>query len=366
MPHRPRRHKNMTDHDDSPATGHSLTLYLPGILHPTAGSDDSGASCRALETLFARAEQTEQASPLTPEDDLFALFGVHRDGATDLPVAAVTRMLDMGIIDNDWWLRADPVHLSLDRDRLVLMDATQLDITPGETSRLVAEIMEVYAADGWLLKAPHPERWYLKPARIPEMTTTPLSQVVGKDVSAFLPQGPDGTRWHTVMNEVQILLHASAVNSERERQGKLPINSLWFWGGGRLPRIKTPPWTRLWSGEPISLSLARLSATATESVPDGFDTWHRRASEPGQHLVVFAGADQASAHGNVARWREAMNRLEQNWMAPLLQALKAGKLSKATLITDAGLQFALDARQSRRWWRRRQPLHQYRHHAARK
>lgn len=365
MPQRPRQHNNMMDHHDSPTTGHSLTLYLPGILGPTAGRDDNGVPCRALETLLARAERTEHPYPLTPEDDLFALFDVHREGNTDLPVAAVTRMLDMGIIDNDWWLRADPVHLSVDRDRLVLADAAMLDITPDETSRLVAEIMEVYAADGWLLKAPHPERWYLKPARIPEITTTPLSQVTGKDVRAFLPRGTDGKRWHTTMNEVQILLHAAAVNSEREQQGKLPINSLWFWGGGRLPRVKTVPWARVWSEEPISLSLARLSATAAEDVPEGFDAWRRRADEPGEHLVVLADANQASTHGDGVRWCEAMNRLEQNWMAPLLQALKAGKLSKAMLITDNGLQFALDARQTRRWWRRRQPLHQYRRRASR-
>jgi len=364
MPHRPRQYKNMTDLHDSPTTGQSLTLYLPGILGPATSTGADAVPCRILETLLARAERTEHAYPLTPEDDLFILFDVHREGGADLPVAAVTRMLDMGIIDNDWWLRADPVHLGLDRDRLVLADASQLNITPNETSRLVAEIMEVYAADGWLLKAPHPERWYLKPARIPEMTTTPLSQVVGKDVRAFLPQGTDGKRWHTVMNEVQILLHASAVNSEREQQGKLPINSLWFWGGGRLPRIKTPPWARVWSEEPVSLSLARLSATATENVPEGFDAWRRRANEPGEHLVVLAETRDASVHADVARWREAMNRLEQNWMVPLLQALKAGKLSKAVLVTDIGLRFALDARRTRRWWRRRQPLHQYRPHAS--
>jgi hypothetical protein len=330
------------------------------MLSPPAGRDDDGASCRALETLLARAERTEHAYPQTPEDGLFALFGLQRGGDADLPVAAVTRMLDMGIVDNDWWLRADPVHLSLDQDRLVLASAAGLDITPDETNRLVAEIMEVYAADGWLLKAPHPERWYLKPARIPDMTTTPLSQVAGKDVRAFLPRGTDGKRWHTIMNEVQILLHAAAVNSERERQGKLPINSLWFWGGGRLPRIKTTTWARVWSGEPISLALARLSATAAEEVPEGFDAWRRRADAPGRHLVVLSEACRASAPGDNAGWREAMSRLEQNWMAPLLRALKAEKLSKAILITDTGLQFTLDARQARRWWRRRQPLRQYR------
>ena len=359
MPHRPRQYNDMTHHHDSPTTGHHLTLYLPGILRPPTGSDGDDVPCRALEILLARAERTEHAYPRTPEDGVFALFDLLPEDNSDPPVAAVTRMLDMGIIDNDWWLRADPVHLSLDRDRLVLADAAMLDITPDETNRLVAEIMEVFAADGWLLKASHPQRWYLKPSQVPDMTTTPLSQVIGKDVRAFLPQGTDGKRWHTTLNEVQILLHASPVNAEREQHGKLPINSLWFWGGGRLPRIKTVPWVQIWSQEPISLSLARLSDTATADIPEGFDAWRLQAGKLGEHLVVLADVQDASSRGDVARWREAMNRLEKNWMAPLLQALKAGELSKVMLITDTGLRFALDARQIRRWWRRRQPLRHY-------
>jgi len=350
----------MTDLHDSPSSGQSLTLYLRGILDPPAGDDADDTPNPNLEALLARAERMAQAHPLTPEDSVFALFDLYRDGNADLPVAAVTRMLDMGIIDNDWWLRADPVHLSLERDRLILAEADSLSITPDETSRLVAEIMEVFATDGWLLKAPRPERWYLKPARVPEITTTPLSQVVGKDVQAFLPRGADGKRWHTTMNEVQILLHAAAVNSEREQQGKLPINSLWFWGGGRLPRIKTASWTRVWSNEPIGLSLARLSGTETENVPDGFEAWHERAAMPGEYLVMLDAVYDANIHGDAARWHEAIDRLERNWMAPLRQALKAGQLARVTLVTDTGLRFTLDERQARRWWRRRHPLSRYR------
>jgi len=364
MRHRPRRYHNMTDLQYSPSSGQSLTLYVRRILDPPVGDDADDPPYPNLETLLARAERTEQAHPLTPEDSVFGLFDLYRDGNADLPVAAVTRALDMGIIDNDWWLRADPVHLSLERDRLVLAEANTLNITPDETGRLVSEIMEVFAADGWLLKAPCPERWYLKPARVPEITTTPLSQVVGKDVHAFLPRGADAKRWHTTMNEVQILLHAAAVNSEREQHGKPPINSLWFWGGGRLPRIKTASWSRVWSNEPISLSLARLSGTETENVPDGFEAWRDQTAMPGEYLVMLEAADNANMHGNAARWREAIDGLERIWIAPLWQALKAGQLARVTLVTDTGVRFTLDARQTRRWWRRRHPLSRYRRHPS--
>lgn len=349
----------MVQNPDKPATRTQLTLFLPGILDVSGSSDESAGSCRALETLLARAERQTLAVPAGYDEALFAQFGLQKEENADLPVAAVTRMVDMGVIDGDWWLRADPVHLALAHDRLVLADAPKLDITREEADRLVAEIMEVFTADGWLLKAPRPERWYLKPAQAPRITTTSLTQVIGRDIHPFLPRGPDGKTWHTTLNEIQILLHAASVNSERERHGKLPINSLWFWGGGHLPRITQAPWTRVWSDEPVSLSLARLSGTSRESMPQGFHDWYGRADTPGKHFIVLDKLHDAAIHENAALQNNLLQGLEENWIHPLLQALKTGDIASASLVTDTGMHFSITSRQARRWWRFRRPLAAY-------
>lgn len=345
----------MADIPDSPARQH-LTLYVPGLLSLQESDRARGSSWRALETLLSRAEVIDRGFPRGYEEGLFALFGLVRQENTDLPVAAVTRMIDMGVIDNDWWLRADPVHLSLERDRLVLADAQKLEVTPDEASRLVSEVMEVFTADGWLLKAPHPQRWYLKTMQAPNMTTSSLSQVVGHDVHGFLPRGPDGKAWHTTMNEIQILLHAATVNVEREKEGKLPINSLWFWGCGRLPRIKPVSWTRIWSHEPVSLSLAKLSGTAAADLPDDYAGWRQSAEKTGEHLVVLHEAHDASLYNDASRWQDAMQKLETGWMQPMLPDLKSGAIQRVTVMTDAGVSFTLTSPQARRWWRRRRTL----------
>lgn len=343
-----------------------LSLYIPGILSRCRGDRDSGdvppdMSWVALETLLSRAEPTSEPLPAGFEASQFSLFGIAKEENTDLPVAAVTRVLDLGVIDNGWWLRADPVHLSLERDSLVLADAGRLDVTPEEAGRLVAEIMEVFKADGWMLKAPRPDRWYLKPAHTQKITTTPLSEVVGRDIHPYLPQGPDGKAWHTTLNEIQILLHTATANVERERNGKLPINSLWFWGGGTLPRIKPVSWTQVWSAEPLSLALARLSGTSSENPPSGFEAWIQQATKSGNHLVVLDAVHDAVLSGDPQEWKATMNGIEQTWMAPLLAALKKGGLGSATLLTDAGLGFSITPRLVRRWWRRRRSLAKYIH-----
>jgi len=340
----------------------SLTLLIPGLFgfssDPTKAAGANGPVARALETLLGRAERP-QTSVVEYERQVFSLFGVVAPNDADLPVAAVTRALDLGVIDNGWWLRADPVHLRPERDRLILLDTQIVPITLEEANKLTAEIIESYAGHGWLLKSPRPGRWYLKPPRAARILTTPLPRVVGKDIHPYLPQGKDGKAWHTVLNEFQILLHTAKINTEREQRGELPFNSLWFWGGGRLPSISEVEWAELHSEEPISLALARLSETPSSARPIDFTDWQRQARRPGAHLAVLDQARGAVQYGQERDWAEFVERLDRDWMAPAFRALKAREISELTICADTGT-FRIGQREIRRWWRRRPPLASYR------
>lgn len=341
--------------------GKSLALLIPGLFGPRAVplQDDAaqGHALAALEILLARAERLTPPPPAPLEATIFSLFQIEAPPG-DLPVAAVTRVHDLGVIDNEWWIRADPVHLEAARDGLILSAGAALDITPHEAERLAAEIMESYAADGWRLKAPHPQRWYLKPPRAPDLRTTPLSEVTGRDIRSALPHGADGKLWHTRLNEIQILLHTARVNEEREQLGKRPINSLWFWGGGRLPPLKPCPWAQLWSEEPVSRALARLAGIPARAVPTGLDEWFSQALG-GAQLVVLDQVREAVLHEDIPAWREGLERLERRWFAPALAALKSGGLASLTLYSDCGQGMQLTRRRLRHWWRRRRALASY-------
>ncbi len=187
-----------------------VTLYVPGLF---AGP----AAPAMLLRLLARADQW----PGGPEGDaerLFAFFGIAPQAGQDLPVAAVTRVADMGVIDRDWWIRADPVYLEPGRDSLVMHAG--LGLTPEEAGQLLTELNESLAQDGWLLMAPRPERWYLKPPAAAAITTTPLAFANGRNLHPLLPQGRDRKTWHTRLNEIQILLHTSPVNVARAARGQ--------------------------------------------------------------------------------------------------------------------------------------------------
>ncbi|TDJ70995.1 MAG: hypothetical protein E2O38_09410 [Proteobacteria bacterium] len=341
-----------------------VSLVIPGLLGPKSSANGDGTSewppTPALELLLARADKQRVERSADFETMIFELFDIDVDAEHDLPVAAVTRALDLGVIDKGWWLRADPVHLRADRNRLILADNKVLGITQDEADGLVSEIMEVYAEDGWVLKAARPDRWYLKPTDVPKLNTVPLPAVIGRDINDCLPRGEDYKIWHTILNEVQILLHTAKTNVERERRGALPINSVWFWGGGRLPELKHTQWSHVWSGEPVSLALARLSQTLSKDVPDSAEDWLDSDNTPGQHLVVLDQGREAIEYGAVDEWHRFVATIENNWIAPLVAGLHDERMSSVSILLETGERFHLNAKATRRWWRRRRPLQRYR------
>src|SRR6185503_13696827 len=221
------------------------TLLIPHLFWPRATADavTSGLALPSLGRFLARA-RAERFSPVTLEAWLCQAFEVERQ--QDWPVAPLTAALDNAEPDNDYehaktdaayWLRADPVHIRVDRDRALLVDNALFDLTNEEAQAFAAALNHHFTGDGIVFRAAAPKRWYVKLARAPRLSTHELSAVAGKDVQPFLPAGADALEWHRVFNEVQMLLHAHAVNDAREARGDPPVNSVWLWGGGSRPAV---------------------------------------------------------------------------------------------------------------------------------
>jgi len=327
-----------------------VTILASGIWPPVPESE---LRLGGLELLLARGDFSHIA-PASLEALLFENLGAEVPSG-DLPVAAVTRVLDLGVVDQEWWIRADPVHLSAQRDALVLVPGALIDIRREEAESLCAELAASYATEGWLLRAPHPWRWYLRPPHIPDVQTTPLARVAGRDIHPWLPEGADARAWRTLLNEMQILLHTSRANGEREARGALPINSLWFWGGGRLPRVTTPVFDQVWADDTVARALCRLSGTVANAVPEGFEAW-RGLARPGRHLIVLDSVRSAMQRDAQAGWSVALAHLDKAWFVPFTAALRSRDMQELRLVTDHGLASLTTPGKLGRWWRRRRPL----------
>jgi hypothetical protein len=315
----------------------------------------SALSLPALETLLGRGE-AESFAPSDLEAALFALFGVELPPGGDLPVAAVTRVVDAGTREEGYWLRADPAHLVPNRDQLVLAAVGGLGISRDDAEHLAADINSRFGDAGWHLDAPVPDRWYLQLDDDPGIRTVPPSAAAGRDIRGLLPAGEHARHWHALINELQMVLHGSPVNAAREGRGEPAVNSLWLWGGGRLPRVPKGTWIKVWGNDPLAEGLARLSGTATAALPAKGDTWLASALDPGGHLAVLSGGLDAIRRGDLGRWLEFVQVLETDWFVPLLGALRSGELQTLSLLPLAGWNYSLGRRELRRWWRRRPPF----------
>lgn len=335
------------------------TLLVPGLLDLPVAERESAFSqvghLPELEWFFARA-QREDFSGASAEAALFSLYDVDVSAEVDLPVAAVAHVGETGIKETAWYLRADPAQLIPDRDQLVLMGPESLSLSQAEADQLVTELNAQFAEDGWTIDACTPTRWYLSQKNIPKLRTYSLAQVRGHSINDYLPKGSDGKQWQRLMNEVQMVLHSSEVNQQRQAVGQPPVSSLWFWGGGETPTIKHSRWSELCSNEPLSLGLAALSSTPRTHVPQDAATWLNTNISPGEHLLVLDELSRDWQCGDTAAWVESVRKLEQGWLAPLLDALRCKKINALTICTCNGSKYTLSRSGLRRWWRRKKSL----------
>lgn len=343
-----------------------LMLVVPGLLGPVIANGTrpikaarqlcEGLSLPAIERFFSRSTPI---SWLSHEPGLAAVlfdcFGVARE-ESDWPVAAVTRRLDGAGEDGRWWLRADPVHLRASMGGLTLLDSTALHVDAGEAEALTADINAQMDDPGFRLQALAPMRWYLGCDEAPQLVTRAPWEVSGSPIGEHLPRGDDAGRWRARINDVQMILHTSAVNRAREGRGEPAINSLWLWGGGGTPRVPAASWQGVWSDNALVAGLALLAQARADTLPRDAAAWLARAATPGDHLLVFSAAYEPVRRCDIEAWRSMVSGFEECWMAPLLEALLHGRVHSLRVRSAEGCDFRLQRGQLRRWWRRAKPF----------
>ncbi|MHB9117295.1 MAG: hypothetical protein ACYC2R_03345 [Burkholderiales bacterium] len=308
----------------------------------------SGLDLSALPWLLGRGACRPQAQQ-SWEEALCRAFGVERQH--DWPVAPLTLLADGGAPAGDYWLRADPVHWSLQGDRMVLADDKRLALAQAEADAMIETLNRQFTDEGLLFLAPTPERWYIRLAQTPSLSTVPPSRAAGRPVDAFLPTGTAAAHWRGLLSEIQMLLHAHPVNQHRAERGETEINSLWLWGGGRLPEIAPQGLQALAANDPLALGLAR--AGRVERVYGAADADFFAAT--GNTLAVLDALALPARRGDLEAWQEALLTLENDWLQALRHALQQKTIQTLELCLPGAshsLRCTLGHRDAWRFWRR--------------
>ncbi len=327
-----------------------MLFLIPHLFPPRRLQEAAiqGLRLPALETLVARG--TLQSCPADGvEAALCEVLGIQRQ--QDWPLAPITLEADGGSAGDAYWLRADPVHLRVMRDRIVLTDNSALEVSRQEADALVTTIGEHF---GYALQPLplHPKRWYIHTPQPPQLVTTPLSVATGRAIDPLLPQGADAGPYRARLNELQMLLHEHPVNQAREARGALPVNALWLWGGGDKPAVPT---TRvpLYARDDETHALGRFCHAQVWPLPSMLN---KSLLETGG-VILLDDLIVAGQNGDAYGWREAIRTLEANWFGPLLGALRAiGPQGLQLLDPVNGKTLRLQRADAWRIWRRSRGL----------
>lgn len=338
---------------------HLLVPDLFGLAHSTEGGGPTLPATPALETILARGRKSTQAAA-SFEAWLMAQFGATdqaESGTAPFALAA-----DGGAPGERIWVHADPVHLRIERDHLVLIEPDP-PLEQSGSAALLDTLNERIDPQELRFSASAAGRWYAAIGAMPPLDCAPLARVRGQDISAHLPRGAGGPRWQRLMTEVQMVLHQHPVAAAREALGQLPVNSVWFSGAGRMVPVRAPRAQLICGTSSIARGLAQAAGIECQDVPPGWDAlWHADRARTGIVWCIIDALRAPVAYGDQARWAAGLAELERDWVAPLLAALRGRQIGMITLHAfgpGSALIVETTASDLRFLWRRRRPLRAY-------
>lgn len=157
-------------------------------------------------------------------------------GGGPLPAAALLREHLCHDAGDTTWVCLDLAHVTPDMTGVRMLACGDLDVDADEAEALARPLRPLFGDFGMRLETTRPSRWHLRlPGASPLPAFSTPGDALGDDLARHLPAGDAGRRWRQLINETQILLHQSPMNHRRAEQGRMVVNSLWPWGGGRLP-----------------------------------------------------------------------------------------------------------------------------------
>ena len=234
------------------------TLLLPERRH---------AASSVLERWIARADRLPDAAPGN-EASLREVFTFD----DPLSIAALTRQFDVGDAGDKLWLRADPAWMRADMSTARMFAHGELGVSPTEVTALSPYLAELLAERGLAFDAPNATRWYLAcpdSMSIPDFADPECA--LGDDLRLHALSGSEGKFWRVLANDIQMLLHNHPVNEARVARGAAPVNGLWLWGAGRLPRMIASDADAYFGDDPTAIALARAASVATHSLHEFID-----------------------------------------------------------------------------------------------
>jgi len=341
----------------------TIELYVSGLstLLSDVGDERGSHNAAPLQKWLTRAHREQ-----VDHTNLLQQFchGLQIESTADeLPLAALSHYF-YSSEKPAYVLYIDPVHLKPDRDHLILFGPKSLSLSMLEAKKIRDELVACYQDLAWKIDCCDANNWVLILDQPPQENFNPLSDVIGKSIGDYLPTGPNRNYWLNINNEIQMLLHNHPTNLEREQQGKLTANSVWFWGGGGLQtllkkNIEPGQDYRVWSDNSCAAGLATFAAVDVKELPADINIILNAESTFRTEKIYLDLLNSSSILAESHTQTQQLTSFVKMWISPVMEALASKKIEQLRLYDNRGRCFTLNYRQLKHWWKRLKPLSAY-------
>jgi hypothetical protein len=204
---------------------------------------------------------------------------------------------------NQGWAWFTPCEWQINSDHVSMHDPSTLDLDATESETLLQAMRGYFAEDGLALYAgAAPGTWLACGELLNALPTASLERVSGASVDRWLCRQPQARPLRRLQNEMQMLLYTHPVNTARAAARRPLVSSFWVSGTGTLAPDFPP------------------------------------ASRSDASITVDNRLRSAAQNDDATTWRQAWQALDQDCIAPLLQAARAGAAVQLTLCGEQAAQ----------------------------
>jgi hypothetical protein len=320
----------------------AIVLLLPA-LSLLDGQDlrDLSRELPRLASLLGRARRVARPDPF--ESTLLSELGLSPAAG----LASLTALADFPTEDSPQpWLRSDPIYLHADPNKVLVQGRVRLD--PDEAEGLLATLNTEFPELGFR-RGRDPARWYVRqPADVSGVAPSRL-WLHGRSLTPFMPQGAADRQWRRYLNDIQMVLHAHPVNEARAARGELPVNAVWWFGGGAPVELATnrQP-THFLGNDALLAGLARATGQTFNPQPTP------AALLAGGRTVMLCGEGGDALSPELPT--TSLETLEHAYLPMILRALFLHRISTLTILCGSH-RLHLGSLQLLRLWRAPQRFH---------
>jgi hypothetical protein len=157
-----------------------------------------------------------------------------QDGCTPWAAHELAGSKAYGYQTGQAWAVITPCFWHVGVDQIQMLQPESLQLSEADSRAVLEAVRPYFAEDGIALHYSSPTRWFAQSPLFEDLATASLDRVVGRNVNAWMSEGPRAAPLRRLQNEMQMLLYTHPVNDLRQAAGQLAVNSFWVSGAGSL------------------------------------------------------------------------------------------------------------------------------------